>query len=106
MLDFSIYLLYRAASAVVSILPLRWLFSLGEAAGFLAWILLPHYRGLARRNLTIAFGKEKSAADLRRLARRHFQRLGANLLCSVKLGKMPLEEVARVIAFENEDLLH
>ena len=106
MLDFSIYLLYRAGAAVVSILPLRWLFSIGEAAGLLAWLLLRHYRRLAQRNLTIAFGKEKSATDLRRLARRHFQRLGANLLCSVKLGAMPLEEVAKVVAFENEDLMH
>jgi lipopolysaccharide heptosyltransferase II len=106
MLDFSIYLLYRAGSAVVNVIPLRWLFFVGEAGGFLAWVLLPHYRRLAQRNLTIAFGKEKSTAELRRLGRRHFQRLGANLLCSVKLGNMPLEEVAKVVAFENEDLVH
>ena len=106
MLDFSIYLLYRAGSALVSALPLRLLFSLGETLGLIAWMLLGRYRRLAQRNLAIAFREEKSAADLRSLTRRHFQRLGANLLCSVKLGTMPLEEVAECVSLENADLVH
>ncbi len=61
-------------------------------------MLLPHYRRLAQRNLEIAFREEKSAAELRRIIRRHFQRLGANLLCSVKMGSMPLEEVAKCVS--------
>ncbi len=106
MLDFSIYLLYRAGSALVSALPLRLLFSLGETLGLIAWMLLGSYRRLAQRNLAIAFREEKSAAELRRLTRRHFQRLGANLLCSVKLGTMPLDEVAKCVSLENADLVH
>ena len=106
MLDFSIYLLYRAGSALVSALPLRLLFSLGETLGLIAWMLLGHYRRLAQRNLAIAFREEKSPAELRGLARRHFQRLGANLLCSVKLGTMPLDEIAQCVALENADLVH
>ena len=38
-----------------------------------AWLLLPHYRRLARRNLEIAFAKEKSPREMRRIVRRHFQ---------------------------------
>jgi heptosyltransferase-2 len=101
MLDFIVYLLYRAGSAVASIFPLRFLFILGQSLGFCAWIILGKYRRLAQCNVAIAFGSEKSPRDLRRLVRRHFQRLGANLLCSVKLCSMPTEKILRRIAVEN-----
>jgi heptosyltransferase-2 len=106
MLDFSTYLLYRAGSAILSALPLRLVFSIGETLGLLAWLLLRRYRHLAQHNLRIAFGDEKSAAELRRLTRRHFQRLGANLLSSVKLGTMPADELAKCVELENADALH
>lgn len=106
MLDFSIYLLYRAGTAILSILPLRLLFGLGQLLGFCAWLLLPKYRHLAFRNLQIAFGKEKAPREMRRLVRRHFKRLGANLLCGVKLSAMPMEELARHVEIENVDEVH
>lgn len=106
MLDFSIYLLYRAASVLVSLLPLRLLFRLGEGLGFIAWCFLGSYRRLAQDNLAIAFGNEKPVAELRRLTRLHFQRLGGNLLSSVKLGTMPLEKIAECVSLENDELVH
>ena len=106
MLDFSVYLLYRAGWAIASALPLPVLFVFGEFLGFCAWIVLGNYRHLARRNIAIAFGREKSPRELRRLVRRHFQRLGGNLLCSIKLGVMPLEKIAARIEAENLDIIH
>jgi len=106
MLDFTVYFLYRAGSAIASALPLRLLFILGEFLGFCAWLILPGYRRLANRNVSIAFGKEKKPRELRRLVRRHFQRLGANLLCSVKLMSMPLDKMAAQIETENLDAIH
>jgi len=106
MLDFSVYLLYRAGSAIASALPLPVLFVFGEFLGFCAWIVLGNYRHLAWRNIAIAFGREKSPRELRRLVRRHFQRLGGNLLCSIKLGVMPLEKIAARIEAENLDIIH
>ena len=106
MLDFGTYLFYRAGSALVSVIPLRLLYHFGELLGLGAWLVLPGYRRLARENLGIAFREEKSRAELRQLARRHFQRLGANLLSSVKLGTMPLEQVAACVTLENADLVH
>jgi len=95
MLDFGIYLLYRAGTAIASALPVRVLFAIGNLMGLGAWLLLPKYRRLARRNLEIAFAKEKSPRELRRIARRHFQSLGANLICGVKMGSMPPEKLAQ-----------
>jgi heptosyltransferase II len=101
MLDFTVYLLYRAGSAIASALPLRLLFILGEFLGFCAWLILPGYRRLANRNVSIAFGNEKTPRELRRLVRRHFQRLGANFLCSVKLSTMPVEKILRRVKIAN-----
>jgi heptosyltransferase-2 len=96
-----VYLLYRAGSAIVSVLPLPFLFILGQFLGFCAWIVLGKYRRLAQCNISIAFSGEKSPEQLRRLVRRHFQRLGANLLCSVKLTQMPPEKILRRVTIEN-----
>jgi heptosyltransferase-2 len=106
MLDFIVYLLYRSGSAIASALPLPVLFVFGEFFGFCVWIASGKYRHLAQSNVAIAFGHEKSPGELRRLVRRHFQRLGANLLCSIKLTAMPLEKMAARIETENLDFIH
>src|SRR2546423_2615179 len=106
MLDFCIYLLYRAGTTMASALALRVLFDLGSFIGFTGWLLLPHYRRLARCNLEIAFANEKSPRELRRICRRHFQRSGANFLCGTKLGSMSPEKLARYVDAENADAVH
>src|SRR5207247_4946597 len=73
---------------------------------FCAWIVLGKYRHMAHRNVAITFGNEKSLGDLRRLVRSHFQRLGANVLCSIKLTAMQLEKMATRIEAENLDFIH
>ena len=101
MSDFVVYLLYRAGSAVVAALPLSLLFAIGEFLGVCAWMFSGKYRRLATRNLDIAFANEKSPGELRELVRRHFQRLGANLLCSAKLTQMPAEKILEHVEVEN-----
>lgn len=106
MLEFSIYLLYRAGTAIASALPLRFLFAFGNGAGFLAWLLLWKYRRLALRNLEIAFAGEKSAGELRRICRRNFQRGAANLACSIKMAALPPEKLASHVQTENLEAVH
>src|SRR5204862_4888521 len=101
MLDFVVYLLYRAGSAIAAGLPLPVLFVAGEFLGFCAWLLSGKYRSLAKRNVAIAFTNEKTSQELRRHVRRHCQRLGANFLCSAKLSTMPAEKILRRVTVEN-----
>src|SRR3712207_3845996 len=101
MLDYGIYLLFRIALALLSLVPLPALFVCGQLAGLLCWMLLPNYRRLALRNAEIAFHNEKTPRELRRLVRRHFSRLGANLLCSAKMPTMRLERLASRVTVEN-----
>ncbi len=86
---------------MIAAFPLKFLFRLGNVLGFLAWLLLPNYRRLARHNVAIAFGRELTIHAQRRLVRRHFQRLGANLLCSVKMASMPFAAVAECVEIDN-----
>jgi lipopolysaccharide heptosyltransferase II len=101
MFDYCFYLLYRVEAAVLTALPLRVLYTIGSGVGFLGWLLFGYYRDLALRNVTIAFGKEKSPRELRRLVRRHFQRLCANLMCSIKLANMPVDEILKHVRIDN-----
>jgi heptosyltransferase-2 len=101
MLEFVVYLLYRMGLAIADALPLRVLFALGQFFGFCAWIVSAKYRRLAERNVTVAFANEKTPSEIRRLVRRHFRRLGANLLCSVKLIAMPPEKILERVEVEN-----
>jgi lipopolysaccharide heptosyltransferase II len=101
MLDFVVYLLYRAGLAIAAALPMPLLFAVGQCLGFCAWLVSGKYRRLAERNVAIAFADEKTPAEMRRLVRLHFQRLGANLLCSVKLTAMPPEKILDRVEVEN-----
>jgi lipopolysaccharide heptosyltransferase II len=101
MFDFVVYLLYRAGSAVASALPLRFLFAAGEFLGFCAWLVSGKYRRLAEYNVATAFANERSPRELRRLVRRHFHRLGANLLCSAKLMQMSPDKILEHVKVEN-----
>lgn len=106
MLDSCVYFCYRAALALLTAMPLRMVFSLGEILGFLGWLFLPPYRRLALRNVEIAFGDEKSAAEKRGIVRQHFRQLGANLLSGMKLNTMPLETVAGLVETEGAEQVH
>jgi heptosyltransferase II len=106
MLEYFVYLIYRTGFALIGLLPLRAAFALGNALGFCAWLILGKYRRLGFHNIDIAFGAEKSPREIRRLVRRHFQRLGANLLSSLKLAAMPLEKARANVRIENADAAH
>jgi heptosyltransferase II len=106
MFEYLAYLLYRAGFFLVGLLPLRFLFAAGNGLGFCAWLLLRNYRQLGLRNMEIALENEKSPRELRRLVRRHFQQLSANLLCGLKLASMPSEQVRACVTIENADAAH
>ena len=98
MVDYAVYLLYRIGTGLFGLLPLPLAFAIGQMGGVIAWLVLPQYRKLALRNVRIAFAGELSEKEMRRIVRRHFQHLGANLLCSVKFPRMPMEKILEASA--------
>ena len=103
-MDYLVYLLYRGFTLLIAALPLVMVFRLGQALGWVGYLFAVPYRRLATSNLTIAYGGQKSPAEIRALARQHFLTLGANLLCSIKTEKFDaarLRQVAEVDGMEN-----
>jgi len=64
---------------VLAHLPVRAALWVGRRLGDLGWWVLARRRGVAVANLRRAFGDERSAAALERLARQSFQHLGMNV---------------------------
>lgn len=87
-MDKLLYLVARTLLALVQSLPLNWVARLGRACGGLAYHLDKRHRRVATINLTHCFGKEKSAAEIRALARENFRRIGENYACAIKTAGM------------------
>ena len=101
MVDYAVYLFYRIGTGLLGLLSLPLAFAIGQMGGVIAWLVLPQYRKLALRNVRIAFAGELSEKQMRRIVRRHFQQLGANLLCSVKFPRMPMEKILQRVRIEH-----
>ncbi len=61
-MDRVVYYIALGFVGVIRALPVTVCFALGQLVGAVMWAILPGYRRLARENLEIAFGKEKSPA--------------------------------------------
>src|SRR5690349_16400555 len=94
-----LYLLARGVIALLQSLPLLWVARLGRAGGALAYWLDGRHRRVALRNLTSCFGQEKSAAQIRALARENFRRLGENYACAIKTASMSFAELRPHVEF-------
>lgn len=87
---------------IIRSLPLIICFYLGKALGLIAYALIPYYRKLAQKNLSIAFGTTLPLRDKKALARRHFAMLGANLLSSIKIPVLSEKALHKILTIEDE----
>ena len=92
-MDKLLYLVARALIAFLQALPLRGLARLGRAGGALAYYLDARHRRVAVKNLTMCFGREKSAAEIRAVAKENFRRLGENYACAIKTAAMTPDQL-------------
>jgi lauroyl/myristoyl acyltransferase len=100
-----IYWLGRAFIALLQALPLRAVARLGRAGGGLAFLLSARYRRVALDNLTLVFGREKSPAEIRAIARENFRRLGENFASAIKTSAMPWNQLKSHVEFIGFDRL-
>ncbi|HWY30160.1 MAG TPA: hypothetical protein VNX46_05370, partial [Candidatus Acidoferrum sp.] len=63
-MNFLIYWLGRAFIAFVQMFPLPLVAQVGRAAGAIAYHLDARHRSVAMKNLTMCFGREKSAGEI------------------------------------------
>ncbi len=98
-MDHLLYLIAGALIRAVQRLPLRTVARLGRACGALAFWLDARHRRVARRNLTLCFGSEKSRHEIRALVKENFRRIGENFACAVKTASMTWEELQPHVQF-------
>lgn len=88
-----LYWLGRAVIAFIQALPLTFVAHVGRGFGALAWLLAAKHRRLAVDNLTQAFHAEKSAAEIRAIAKESFLRIGENMISAIKTAAMNFEQL-------------
>ncbi|TAK96618.1 MAG: hypothetical protein EPO07_14320 [Verrucomicrobia bacterium] len=88
-----LYIIARGLVAFLQSLSLTTVARLGRAGGGLAYWLDVRHRRAAVNGLKLVFGREKSAAEIRALARENFKRLGENYCCAIKTASMTAEEL-------------
>ena len=78
---------------------------IGAGTGTLVRLLSPRHRRIVMTNLRIAFGQEKTEAELARIAAACYQHLGRCLVEFVRLPGMSSEEVRRVTEMRGSEHL-
>jgi len=86
-------------------LPGPWVFRIGEVLGLVAWRLMGQRRKLVSRNLRIAFGDQKSAAEIELMVRANFRRTGANMISAAHTARLSPEKLVKSIRVENLHLM-
>jgi len=100
MSSFFIYLVLRAFSFVDNLLPEDFALWLGRQLGKGIYYLDVEHRKVAIQNLHTAFGQEKSAIEIRGIAKRTFQNLGMMTIEFFRIPKMDMKVFKRKVKIE------
>ncbi|MSU61046.1 MAG: hypothetical protein EXS31_01415 [Pedosphaera sp.] len=92
-MDTLLYLLAVTVIGLIRLLPLTTVARLGRFFGTLAYTIDARHRKVAISNLTRCFGGEKSAAEIRELARENFRRIGENYASAARTAFMTFEQL-------------
>lgn len=87
-MDLLLYFIAWAFITFLQMLPLGWVARLGRAGGALTYWLDARHRRVAIRNLTMCLGKERSAKEIKALAKENFRRIGESFACAAKTASM------------------
>jgi lauroyl/myristoyl acyltransferase len=98
-MDALLYIVARALVAFFQALPLTWVARIGRTCGGLAYWLDARHRRVARRNLAMCFGHEKSPEEIRALAKENFKRIGENYCSAIKTAAMSPEQLRPYFKF-------
>jgi lauroyl/myristoyl acyltransferase len=100
-----LYWFGRAFIAFIQLLPLKLTARLGRAGGALAFYLDGRHRRVVLDNLTMCFGKEKSAEEIHAIAQENFRRIGENYLSAIKTATMNFDQLKPHLEFSGFDRL-
>ena len=105
-MDRLVYWIALAFVKALQALPLRVVARIGRGGGGLAYWVDARHRKVAIRNLTMCFGAEKPAAEIRRIARENFRRIGECYCCAIRTSAMPFGQLKRHVEFIGGERLY
>ncbi len=100
-----LYYLGRAAAFLIYLLPLKVGVLIAVLLGKCAFFILPKYRKIAIDNLTTVFGREKSAKEIQRIARKVFENLGKNACEIINFPKINEQNIDRFVRIEGIEIV-
>ncbi|HVY69037.1 MAG TPA: hypothetical protein VHH73_03875, partial [Verrucomicrobiae bacterium] len=102
-MNFLLYWLARLLLFPFQHLPLAMVARIGRSCGALAYAIDGRHRKVAILNLTESFGKERSEAEIKALARENFCRIGENVLSAIRTANMTDAEIREILEFTGHD---
>jgi lipopolysaccharide heptosyltransferase II len=99
-MDLLTYFAMRSVWALLSLLPLPLVMGIAKSIATVAWWLLPNYRRLVRRNLSIAFGDAMTSEERNRIGRKHFASLASNIAAGACLASVPAERLGELVTVD------
>jgi len=99
---FIYYLIALAVGKIVLFIPRKAALRLGSFLGDIAFLLSRKERAIAVRNLSIAFGAEKSSRDILTICHNCFRNLGKGLMEFLQFPRLKAEKLSSIITVEGK----
>ncbi len=95
-------LIFRIFKSLIFILPRKFCLVCGKMMGLIVYYVDKRHRRIALSNLKIAFGKESTSSDLKRIARGTFMHYGLSLMDIIKFSSLSEKRKTALIRAEGE----
>jgi Kdo2-lipid IVA lauroyltransferase/acyltransferase len=105
LVDYLGYILLRAATAFLTLLPVGAALFLGRVIGILGYYLDRKHRNIAYQNLKIALGHERSPRELKLITKKLYQNFSQNIVELLRLPAVTPKYLRRYISIEGEQYL-
>ena len=103
MIDYLLYLFLKVFGLLINLLPESFALWLGRQMGSIGYYLDWEHRGVALQNLYLAFGRERSESQIRRIAKRTFQNLGMMIIEFFRIPGLEKEDFKEKVRVEGLD---
>lgn len=97
--------LFFLAARIMHRLPRGWALALGRGLGRLAPLLAARHFKRVIRDITLAYGDEKTPQEIEQIARQFYQQMGVNVAEFLRMPYLTAEEVHRYATIEGVEYL-
>jgi len=105
LVDYLGFILLRAITAFLILLPADFAWRLGRVIGTMGYFIDVVHRNIVYDNLKIAFGRKKSPQELKRITKRVYESFSQNIVELLRLPAINTEYLKKYISIDGEQYL-